>query len=90
MLWSWCLFAGIETLPKTQGYLLKAGFEKIASPVGDNGVYIAQNFPRLGDFFLRVREFPEEFWSYGNLTEHFKIIWQNILSGYIQGVSQNQ
>lgn len=52
-------------------------FEKVASHVGDNGVYIAQNFARLGDF-SSVRAFPEEFWSYGNLTEYFKIIWQNI------------
>lgn len=47
-----------------------------------SGAYMVQKTVRL-EGFPGVEGFPEESWLYRNVAEHFKIIWQNILSGYI-------
>jgi hypothetical protein len=47
--------------------------------MGEGGVYIAKITYKTRVFSV-VGGFPEEFWLYRNLSEHSKIIWQNILS----------
>lgn len=66
-----------------QSCLHKLGFEKIALNAGDGrAYYIAPQISKTGGF-SRIGGFPEEIW-----LSISKIIWQNTLSEYIQGVSQ--